>query len=373
MPTPNTFLALGTFLGTVIGVGFFGLPLVASQVGFFPLLAGLLVMTPMLVIIHQRFSDVIAGTQERHRIPGYVGMYLGDRWKKISVVVSLFGYMGAMTAYLILGGSFVRLLLSPFLGLNLSVTIIIFFLVGVFAIIRGTKSVAWFDFFLKALFFVLVFLLVVVAAPHLETSFLTTTSWSQLPLAYGIIFFSLWGLSIVPEVVELSKKNRAISRGVIGIGLWIAVASYVLFTLSIIGVTGPETTPDAMSGFLAKVGFGFAVLLGVFGFTTTFTSYISLGLALGHTVRFDFPKARNSWFFLLMIPYLLVLFGVQNFIKTIGITGGILLGIEGLLVLSVSEAFLRRQQSGHRMHWSTMMLMMVLVIGILVEAVLAIR
>ena len=104
----NFLKALSIFLGTVIGVGIFGLPFVALRAGFFVVLLYFLVMILIAVLIHLLYGEVVLGTKKIHRLPGYVGEYLGEKWKKICFLVIVVGLMGALLAYLIVGGEFLK-------------------------------------------------------------------------------------------------------------------------------------------------------------------------------------------------------------------------------------------------------------------------
>jgi tyrosine-specific transport protein len=98
--------ALSVFLGTVIGVGIFGLPFVAQKAGFFVVLGYFLFMVLVAILTHLFFGEVALDTKKIYRLPGYVGEYLGQRWKKLSFFITATGLFGALLAYLIIGGQF---------------------------------------------------------------------------------------------------------------------------------------------------------------------------------------------------------------------------------------------------------------------------
>lgn len=360
-------LALGTFLATVIGVGMFGLPAVAERSGFVPFVVALLVIAPLVLVLHERFTEMILGTPERDRIPGYVGRYLGTPWKRVGIIVSSAGMLGALLAYLIVGGAFVQLLVSAFAPISLPGATALFFLAGTLLIALGVRSVASLDVLLMALFFVITLVLLVIALPHFTTAYVATQQWRAAPFSYGIILFSLWGLSLVPETAELAGRNRGALRGVIGIGLAITVVLYILFTVTVLGVTGPATTADALSGFLAATDARWTLLAALFGFIATFTSYISLGLNLKQTLqldgRFSTATALGA---VAVIPAALYGLGAKNFLAVIGFTGAILLGIEAMLVTVAGEAF-RRQRKRAVRWWSALLLIALLLLGMGIE------
>ncbi len=142
MPKLNFIKSLAVFTGTVIGVGIFSLPYVASKAGFFIILLYFLAMAFIAIITHFIFGEVALGTQGIHRLPGYVGKYLGLRWKKVSLLIIGLGLMGALLAYLIIGGSFLNSFFGPFFGGSEILYTLLFFIAGSYLIFRGIKSIS---------------------------------------------------------------------------------------------------------------------------------------------------------------------------------------------------------------------------------------
>src|SRR3989338_10795092 len=124
--------ALAVFAGTIIGVGIFGLPYVASKAGFFIVLIYFLVMAFIAIAIHLIFGKVVLGTEPLYRLPGFVGEYMGSNWKKITLLTLGSGLIGALLAYLIVGGTFLQFLLSPYLGGGNSIYTLLFFAAGAY-------------------------------------------------------------------------------------------------------------------------------------------------------------------------------------------------------------------------------------------------
>ncbi len=365
----STLLALSTFLATVIGVGVFGLPAMAARTGFVPLVAGFALLTPVLFVIHQRLAVLALGASERHRIPGYIGTYLGRVPQRIAVAVLALGLTGALLAYLLVGGEFLRLLLAPLVPVSSHAATLIYFLVGSALILRGARSVARTDLVLMAVFLIILFIFTGAATPVFRAAHLATTHWAALPAAYGVIFFSLWGVDVVPETVDLAGRNTRRSRAVFLIGLAGASLAYLLFAAVMLGVTGPVSADATLTRFLAATHPGLTLLVALFGFITTFTSFITLGMSLQRTLVLDLRLGpRFAGLAALLAPLLLYLAGVQDFLAIISVTGAVLLGIEGGLVLLAAEALQRQRSLRHGFPWVTCLLLMLLALGILYEA-----
>ena len=98
--------ALAVFLGTVIGVGIFGLPFVAMKAGFFVVVLYFVLIAIFVISINWLYAKVVLGTKGIHRLPGYVGQYLSPFWQKLVFLVVSLGLFGSLLAYLIIGGQF---------------------------------------------------------------------------------------------------------------------------------------------------------------------------------------------------------------------------------------------------------------------------
>jgi amino acid permease len=368
----SALLAVGTFLGTVIGVGIFGLPFLASQMGFVPFVLLFVCISPLVIVIHLQFIDVVIGTKGLHRIPGYIHAYLGTRWRTVALIISALGIIGSLLAYLVVGGTFTKLVLQPFIDIPDVAAVFLFFLLGSVLIATGTKSVAWVDLVLTGVFFCIVAFFFFFSIPKIETASFTHLSWSQLPLGYGVILFALWGLTLVPETVELAGRDRHASRRVILYGLLATAAVYLLFTVMVLGVTGSATTPEALTGFLARFPSWAVVVGGLLGVITTFTSYIALGLTLRKTLVYDLrlgvlPSLCLTFF----LPLLLFAIGLKSFIDILGLTGAVLLGLEGALAMAVAARYraLREKQNAAVIP----LLIVLLCLGVCVELWLFLR
>lgn len=340
----NFIEPLAVFVGTIVGAGIFGLPYLALRVGFGALIFIFLALTVLVIVIHRLFAEIVCGTPKTCRLPGYVEEYLGKKWRNFSFVVSFLGLLGALLAYLILGGEFLRLYFVSLFGGPTIIFVLIYFAAGAFLIRRGIKSVSKTELVMTIGFVLLIFLFLCRGWSYIRWDNLTTFNVPLMFLPYGAILFSLWGLALVPEIAEMNGKNfRAVSR-IIGWGVILAALCYLFFVFIILSVSGSKTSSDALSGFFAVAGEQ-AIRLGyLFGLLTTFTSFIALGLTLKNTFRYDLRLSENISWFLACFPALgLYLLGLKNFIGIISLTGAVMLGLEAALVIFVYRSFLARQ------------------------------
>src|SRR3989338_6323757 len=77
------FLSVSTLIGTVIGIGIFGVPFVFAKSGFLTGVLFLIILTAITLIIHLAFGEIILRTNGNHQITGYAEAYLGSKWKNI--------------------------------------------------------------------------------------------------------------------------------------------------------------------------------------------------------------------------------------------------------------------------------------------------
>ena len=338
--------ALSVFLGTIIGVGIFGLPYIASKTGFLPVVFYFLLMSVVAIAVHLILAQVILNTKKIHRLPGYVGEYLGNKWKAISLLFLLFGLTGALLAYLIVGGEFLNSIFSPYLGGNNLIYTLLFFCFGAFLVFRGIKSISKIEFFLLLIFLGILIIFFIKALPLLSMEHLnkTTANWKFLTMPFGIVLFSLWGSSILPEIKEILGKNKQKLNKVIISGILISAVVYLFFIFTILGVTGANTSKEAISGFSNALGNGIVNLGFIFGIIACFTSFITVSLTLKKTLWYDFNIPKNiSWFIACFLPLFLFLAGFREFIEIISFTGALSLGAEAIIIIFLYKAFLKKK------------------------------
>lgn len=373
--TKNFIYALSTLAGTIIGVGLFSLPYITSKVGFWVILLYFIILGAVVVLVNLLYGEVALRTQGLHRLPGYAGKYLGPWGKRIAFFSNSLGLYGALLAYLIVGGHFLFSLLGPvFGGSNLIYTLVFFFL-GALLVYFGIKSIAQTEFFLLILFFVVLLLIFVrgFSLIQIENLFVFNKSYFFLP--YGAVLFSLAGMALVPEVKEMLKDNPKSLKKLIPLAIFIPALTYLFFIFLILGMTGQNTSTEAISGLKNFFGNGIVGLALFFGVLTTFTSFITLGLTLKKVFWYDLKLKRNlAWLLACFVPLFLFFLGLKDFIAVISLTGGIMLGIDAIIIVL---AYLRAKTKGDLIpayslslpRFLTYFLILLFVLGIIYEII----
>jgi tyrosine-specific transport protein len=359
--------ALAVFVGTIIGVGVFGLPWVGAKSGFLALIFYFLLLSTVVIIVHLMFGEVCLGTKGIHRLPGYVKEYLGENWKNFSLFNTCLGLFGAQLAYLIVGGEFLRSLFSSYLGGNNLIYTLVFFALGSYLIFRGIKSISFCEFLILIFFFFVIVFFLIKAFPFITIKNFSGINFRFLAYPYGIILFSLWGSAIIPEIKEILKGRHKDLRKVIIFGILISGLVYLVFSFAVIGVSGNLTSKEAFSGLVPFLGTNIVRFGVVFGLFASFSSFLTLGLTLKKIFFYDLSLSSNRSFLLAtFLPLVLFLLGLRQFIDVISFTGALSLGCEGLIIVLLYKRFLERK-GAKKMNAFYYLLPLFFVLGIFVE------
>lgn len=360
--------AIATLSGTIVGVGLFSLPYMASKTGFFIILGYFLVLGIIVTLVHLIFGKLAIMTPDFKRLPGFARFYLGKWGERISLLSAILGTFGAILAYLIVGGSFLESLLSPVINIksNLFYTLV-YFSLGAVLIFFGIKIIAQIESWGLILFFFVLIAIFIRAYPFIKIENFIPPSGpfniSGFFLPYGAVLFSLWGAALIPEVEEMLGKDKKLLGGIIPVAILIPVIIYIFFIYLILGITGPETTESALTGLRNYLGNGIVALTLLLGILATFTSFITLGLTLKRVFWYDLKIGKNvSWALTCFIPLILFLLGFKSFITVISLVGGALLGVDGILILLMYQ-----KTKSKRTLFLTLPLILIFVTGIIFE------
>jgi tyrosine-specific transport protein len=327
-------LSVATLCGTIVGVGTFGIPFVVSQVGFWPGIFYLLVLAGVLLLLYLLYGEVILRTKESARLPGFAEKYLGKKGKIIVSISTLIGISASLICYIIVGGEFLATLFNAdFLICGL----ILWFLLSL-GIVFGLKSIAKFELFMLFLFVVTLGVIFFISLPYVKTENLAGFHSENLFLPYGVILFAMSGTSAIPALREILRGREKDLKKAILIGTIIPVIFYLIFAFSVVGVSGSETSQEAIQGLITKLGRGIVLLGAVFGTMAVSTSFLTLGVYLRDVLLHDFNvKKALSAAFVCIIPLPAFLLGVEYLIPLMAFIGVILAAFEDVVLILVSK------------------------------------
>lgn len=333
-------------IGMIVGAGTFGIPYVFSQAGFAIGFFYLLAIGLAVFVVHLLFGEIILRTNQPHRLVGYAAKYLGPLAKKIATGTVLFEYYGALLVYLILGGQFLAIIFSFWLGGPEVVWALIFFALGAFGIFLRLNTLARNELVMTVLLLLAIIILLIKGAPLIQMANLGTINFSKFFLPYGVILFAMAGSAAIPEMRQILQGQEKKLKPAIFWGTAIPAILYFLFALVVVGITGSQTTPEAIEGLVPHLGRWVIMLGAIFGFFAVYTSFLVLGVAIKKIYQQDY-RIKGRWAFLLAcaIPLAAYLAGLKNFILITGLIGAVLSGLDGILIILI---YFRARREGDR-------------------------
>jgi len=330
----NYFLAIATLTGTIIGVGLFTIPFVINQAGILSLFIYMIGLAAIQYFLHLLFTEAFLSTHDRHRLPGLVGRYVGQKSKAYVLLVDMISSYGSILAYIIVGGLFLYQLLNPYLGgsvflystgLFLLVSLITFFDIKM---ISGTESI------LTVGLIVAIGLIVWRGIGHIQLDNYHLINWQHVFAPYGPIFFAVGGGAAIPEVCRLLDNEKKKIKSAIAWGTFIPATLMLIFVLVVLGITGGSTSPDTLAGLGAILNDGVVFFCLIFGLIAIITSYIVIAQGTEEILEWDFKVSNKlAWFLAGFIPYFLFLVGWTDLIRVISFTGAVTSGLSGIILI----------------------------------------
>ncbi|MFH0936079.1 MAG: aromatic amino acid transport family protein [Candidatus Woesearchaeota archaeon] len=334
--------AIATLVGGIIGAGILGIPYVIAKAGFWTGIFDIVFIGIILLILHLYVGEISLRTNGRHELTGYASKYLGKYGKLIMTLAMILGIYGALSAYTIGEGLALQ---AIFGGSALLYSIIFFGLISilVYMDLRAVeKSEIFFDFFI----ILLILSICVISFFNIKSINFTAFDVSKLLVPYGVILFAFIGTTAIPEIKEILIKDRKKLKKAIVIGTCIPLAIYLLFAIAVVGVTGITTTEIGTLGLGEVIGQYMIILSNFFAVFAMGSSFLVLSLGLKWVFQYDYKISKGySFWMVCLIPFLIGISGMADFIKIISFTGAITFGIEGTLIVIM---FHRAKKMGDR-------------------------
>lgn len=340
----NFFYSIAILTGTIIGVGIFALPYAIAQVGFWPGIFYLILMAVVVTYLHLAFGEIILRTKNEHRLPGYVGVYLGQNFQRAVHVSTILGLLLTIVAYILVGGEFLSQIFSD--SLPISVAYLIFWGISTFLIFSS------FETFAKVEFFMTIFLIIIIALIFFST--LSQVNFNNfkgfkienLFFPYGIVLFSLLGGVAIPEIKNVLINEKKRIKSAIITGTLLSAFIYLIFVSMVIGASDSGVEKLAtlnLTKFLPPELNFFVHVLGLLLITT---SHITVGRYLKESLIYDL-KFNNfiSSLIIIFVPIFLISLGFKDFITFISFVGSLTGGFEGVITMMV---YLKAKKSGQR-------------------------
>ena len=324
--------AISILVGTIIGAGILGIPYVVAQAGFLTGMVVLVVLSVAVILINLLLGEIVLSTQGNHQLTGYAEKYFGKIGKYLMFGSVVFGFYGALLAYIIGEGE----ALAALAGGSPLLYSLIFFAFASLLVYIGLVIIKRFEFFMTLAIMTIVIIITFLGASAINLDHLREFSLLKLFVPYGVIFFAIGGMSAIPQLrLALKGQEQKVKQAII-IGSVIPFVVYFIFTLLVVGVTGLKTTAIATIGLGQTIGEAMIIFGNLFAVFTMGTSFLTLGLALRDTYKYDLKISHFwAWSLACLVPLVVFLFGLHDFVGVIGTVGAVGGGLEGLLVLAI--------------------------------------
>lgn len=339
----KTFLAVATLIGTIIGVGIFALPYAYNQ--YPPISLIMLVFAGLILLnIYYFYIDMISEKgMGVHQLPGIVNKLFGKQAQNVTAVFLLLARTAVLFLYTLTIGDFISILGENILGIQLPYKIISISIVFIISLIlRGRiKSVSKSQLWLS---WAIVLIILGTSTIGLFSRVLDpfeSISWPQksldgdgflykIGILYGTSIGALSGIAATPSLKEIIKGRKNLMRvAVIGTSLVVLIyAAFILFVIN-------SSTTVSMDALRGLGNHWWVDLLVTGGLICLTTSYLGLANSLFEVYVLDFKFNINlAWALTFFPPVLLYLTGFGDFVRLVALVGGVIGGIEGLIILA---------------------------------------
>ena len=335
MPDKNYIYAVSVIIGTSIGAGIFSLPYVASRSGFLYFVVLIFVLGFIMLVLSLMYAEITLRTKNKGRLVGYCGKYLGKNGKRFATLVTLFALYANMLAYIIIGGKFLNALFSNCFGGNefiYSVAMAVFISAGIYVRLRIISVI---ELLMVSFLAITIFGIIFKGMFFVDIGNLLTFDIAQSFFPFGAILFSVGALSAIPELEHIMKKRQKGIKGAIITGSVITAIVYILFVAIILGITGVNTSDEALLGLSLSIGNGVVTLGLIFGILAIATSFLMIGINLKEVFWYDYHLSeKKAWMLTCFAPLAIFILGLRDFITVVSIAGSVTGGFAGILIMA---------------------------------------
>jgi tyrosine-specific transport protein len=212
MEVKQLWRGIRPLLGTVVGVGIFGLPYAFAHVGFVFGLTALLAVGALSLMALLLYGDLVLVRPGHGRYLTVVGHDLSLFERGLATLAYFGSHYGALLAYIIVGGSFAHAIFSPWLGGTLLLYQFIFWTIGSVVAWGGLAFLVRLQGVLFPLIFILVLIHTFLLVPHLSFHHFGEFHPENSVLSLGILLFAFGGLSAVPDMRDVLRNNHTALR-----------------------------------------------------------------------------------------------------------------------------------------------------------------
>lgn len=363
--TPGIIGPASLLLGTIVGAGIFALPGAAAASGFFPMALWGAFLAGAVLLLHLMFAEIVLRTGEKHRLPGYVRMYLGERAGTVSLLATLLGASGALLIYLVLFEDFIGALVPGIAG---PVAVAGYWAAVSTLVVLGIKTVEKVELWMAALLILIIGYLSWSALPLAEPANILRVGEDPL-LPFGVLLFAFGGLGAIPEMQPFFGSSGKRYAAAVRLGMGISAVLYLIFTASFSAAFGTSIGDD-ITVPVAVLGKFPLFLVAVFGIAAITSSFLVIGSYLKNTLRLDMAVSQKVAPLILLLPLIAYAFGARNFVALVGLVGAVFTGASAFFIIwAWKRARKVTQEPTYALRmpeWAAYPLLIVFLIGVVV-------
>lgn len=331
--TKEFWWASASLVGTMVGVGIFGVPYAISRVGVIPALAFFVLLGGIQLLQHFYLVEAAIVCPDKLRLPGLISRYVGPRARWVAGIANILGLWAGMIAYIIVGGRFLSVLLQPVLGGEIFHYQVVWGIFGGLMIYSSLKSIAKLGVVTVSALLLAFLMIFSRAIPSIRPENLVLFNVQDLFLPYGVLLFSLSGYPAILEMEDILEGKHEHYRQAVVLGTLVGAFLTIIFGLVVFGVTGLATTEDSVTGLQNVLGGNIAQLASLLGFVAIVNCFFRIGVNLRHTLQYDFSMHRfSAWMTTAVVPFAIFLIGSRSFVSMISFSGAVFGGITAILV-----------------------------------------
>ena len=335
----------GLLGATTIGAGVFALPYIFSKSGWLLSILYIGLISSLIFSVHLLYWQVLVKAGGRDNLLGLVKKYFGKAGYYSAFLIIIGGLTMTLVVYLILAREFI-VLIFPGAGTR---EFLLFWLISSLPIILSLRRLISLEL-LGAVFMAAIIMFIFFTSP-LEGVFenVPAFDFKNILLPFSPIIFALAAWTAIEPIYEFRKRSKFQSARppafALLAGTFFAALLYVIFAFAILG-SAEKITPDAISGLGSWPSWKLGVL-GALGLFAIWTSYVPIGLEIKSSLEESFSWSKNwSFSLVLFLPIALLLLGLNNFLAVVSLVGGVFLGLQHWLIVSLGRKVLSLPRGG---------------------------
>jgi len=277
-------------------------------------------------------GEIAVRTKGNLQLAGLARKYLGRSGGVLMAIVKYVSSAGVLVIYIIGVGESMHVLFG---SSSFQWSLIFLLVAGVF-IYTGVGAIKVVDFFLSLIILAIILIIASFSFQHVELINWQYHNLSHLLFPYGIILFAFHGGPAVIEAHSILSKNNVSFKIAIVIAGIICILAYAIFSIMVLGVTGSFTTEIATIGLGQKIGSIMLWLGNIFAVLAMSTCFLTTGLSMRDSLAWDYNfKYKTASLPIILVPLIIFLLGLRQFIDAINIVGGVFVSFEMLLIILI--------------------------------------